>query len=185
MRHPLESIPTSIRRPLFAVLLLLTLVVMIAMQSVSGPLTTAAAPSGIISFELARDMVAVQTILDSWDAVVQVRAGFSLGLDFFFLALYSTTIGCACAWLAAALRSRTRWLALLGLILAWGQWLAAILDAIENTALLTMLLNAPAAPFPMVAWVCAVIKFGLVLLGLLFVLIAGLWLLVGRRRQPA
>lgn len=185
MRHPLESIPTDLRRPFFVLSLILTLVVIAAMQSVSRPLSTTAAPSGIISYELARDAATAQAIIDSWDSEVRIRAGFGLGLDYLFLALYSTVIACACAWLAATFRERARPLATVGTLLAWGQLLAAVLDAVENAALLTMLFRPPTPPWPMVAWGCAIVKFGLVLLGFLFALAGGILLLLTPRRRPA
>ena len=86
-------------------------------------------------------------------------------------ALYSTAIACACAWIAGALRDRARPLALIGWLLGWGQWLAALLDAVENGALLTMLLDVPAQPWPAVARWCAVLKFALVLLGLIYTIV--------------
>ena len=168
MHHPLESIHITQRRPFFVLLLILTLMVIIGMQAVSGPLTTSASPSGIISYELAGDTPTARAILDSWDAGVRVRVGLNLGLDYLFLVLYSTAIACACAWIGGALRGRARPLASQGSLLAWGAWVAALLDAVENAALLTMLLDAPARPWPAVAWWCAVLKFALVLLGLIY-----------------
>ncbi len=185
MHHPLESIQTSQRRPFFILFLILTLMVIVGMQVVSGPLETAAAPSGIISYELAGDVPTAQAILDSWDSGARVRVGLNLGLDYSFLALYSTSIACACAWIAGALRERLRPLASIGLLLAWGQWVAALLDAVENGALLTMLLDAPAQPWPAVAWWCAVLKFALVLLGLLFALAGGVSLILTPKRHSS
>jgi hypothetical protein len=71
-------------------------------------------------------------------------------------------------WAAGALRAR-RWpLAAVGGTLAWGQWLAAALDAAENTALIILLLRATVDPWPRIAWWCAAPKFGLVAAGLLY-----------------
>lgn len=67
-----------------------------------------------------------------------------------------------------AIRAGPGWAAL-GRRLAWGQGLAALLDWVENIALLVVLLEAPVAPWPQVAWGCAVPKFGLVALGLCYV----------------
>jgi hypothetical protein len=175
MRHPLESVPVNKRRPLFALLLILTLIVMGVLQSVDGSLRNEVAPQGIVSFELAGDVAATRAILDSWGSQARAHAGFSLGFDFLFLALYSTTIACACAWISSALRDSVRPLALLGLLLAWGQWLAALLDATENTALLITLLDVPASPWPQIAQGCATVKFALVLLGLFYVILGGIW----------
>jgi hypothetical protein len=175
MRHPLESVSGRHRRPLFATLLILTVIVIGGMQSVSGPLTTEAAPAGIISYEFARDATTAEEIIHSWDALTKVRAGFNLGLDYLFLVLYSTAIGCACAWIAGALRDSVRSLATVGTLLAWGQWLAGLLDAVENYSLLTMLFDIPTSPWPQIAWGCAVVKFSLVFLGLLYAVAGGVW----------
>jgi hypothetical protein len=145
-----------------------TLVVMGVLTVQGGPLKTEEAPLGIVSYELARDVPGAREILDSWAPRARVHAGFNLGLDFLFLALYSTTIGLACVGVARSLYPRHRTLASAGWPLAWAQWLAALLDIVENTALLAMLVDAPAAPWPAVAWWCAVPKFAIVFLGLAY-----------------
>ena len=182
MQHPLSLIPEKRRRPILILLLVLTALTIGGMQGVSGPLSTAAAPAGIISYEFAGDIPGAQAILDSWSAPVRVRVGLNLGLDFLFLALYSTTIACVCAWIAGALPAAA---AALGIALAWGQWLAALLDTVENIALLNILLNAPASPWPQIARLCAVFKFALVFLGLLYALMGGIWLVWTARQRPA
>ena len=58
-------------------------------------------------------------------------------------------------------------------LLAWGLWLAAISDATENLALITELLGSNTAPWPQIAQICATIKFGLILVGILYV-VAGI-----------
>ncbi len=175
MHHPLEAVPTDKRRTIFALLLVLTLAAMAVLNVADGPLKTEAAPQGIVSFELAGTVSSAQAILDSWGPQARAYAGFSLGFDFLFLILYSTAIALACVWVSGALRDDWRLLASAGLVLAWGQWLAALLDAIENTALLVTLLGAPAAPWPQVAWWCAAVKFTLVLLGLVYAVSGGVW----------
>ena len=162
MRHPLQN---WVSGRVFVPLLVATLVVMAAMNGAGKPLFTAAAPQGIISFELAGDVPTTQAILDSWDSLTRVYAGFGLGLDFLFMPLYSTTIGLACLWAAGVWRNN-RLLAGVGGWLAWSQWLAAALDAVENIALWHSLVNGPTAPWPRLAWGYAEVKFGLVLLGL-------------------
>ena len=183
MKHPLESIPSPQRRRVFLPLLVLTLVVMAVLNGVGGPLVTRAAPQGIVSFELASDVSSAQSILDSWDARARAHAGFSLGFDFTFLILYSTTIACACAWGTKGLGKVWRPLASVGPVLAWGQWLAALLDAVENTALWVILANGPSVPWPRLAWWCATIKFTLVALGLLYALLSGLWMVLKRKAK--
>ena len=102
-------------------------------------------------------------ILDSWDQNAQKLAAFSLGIDFLFLISYSTTIALACIWAADVLMGRSALLGALGLLLAWGQWFAAFLDAIENSMLMIILLNASMPLVPETAKWCAVAKFSLVI----------------------
>jgi len=175
MRHPFESIPTSQRRAIFIPLLILTLVIMLVLNVVGAPLSTEAAPLGIISYELAGDVSTAQAILDSWDSQTRVRAGFSLGFDYLFLTLYSTAIAIACAWVSGGWRDRARPLAPLGVWLAWGQWLAALLDGVENAVLWGILSDGATSPWPQVARWCAIVKFALVIWGLLYAMVGGVW----------
>ena len=168
MRHPLMSVPLSSRKSLFWFLFLFTLGVMVSINLVSMPLITPAAPYGIVSYELAGTPEKSQEILDSWDETAQMHAAFSLGFDYLYMVLYSTTIALACIWGAALLQNHGWSGAWLGLMLAWGQWLAAIFDGTENLALSLILFGGPAAPWPQVAQVAAIIKFGIIFFGLIF-----------------
>src|SRR5207245_11764260 len=116
---------------------------------------TWAATVGYNTLVRAGDLATARQIIGSWDEPAREHALLGLGLDFLFLALYSTTIGLACVWAAGVLRTR-RWpLAAVGLSLAWGQWRAAALDAMENVALIILLLRATSDPWPRIAWWCA------------------------------
>ena len=84
--------------------------------------------------------------------------------------IYSTTIALACVWAATIIRSGV-WKSI-GRALAWGLWLAAIFDAIENLALIGNLFGSPIDPLPALAAMCAALKFGLILSGLLYVILA-------------
>ena len=170
MTHPLESIPN--RNRLFQSLLVFTLLLSIVMSFSGKPLNTPVAPAGIVSFELAGSVAKAQAILDAWDATAQVHAGFIQGLDFLYLCIYSTTIALGCLLAAGVLRSRGWPGAALGTPLAWGLWLAALLDAIENFALVVLLFGTLQAPWPQVAWGCAILKFSLIFLGLVYVFYA-------------
>jgi len=158
-----------------------TAVVMVAMGLVDQPLRTAVAPYGIVSFELAGDVPSAQAMLASWDVRARAAAGVSLGLDYLYLALYSTTLALACRRIAARFAARGSPLAGIGRGLAWGQWGAAACDGVENAALIRMLLDGAHAPWPAVAWWFAAIKFGLLGLGLAYLLNG----LVATRRPTA
>lgn len=183
MKHPLLSVPRPFRPPLFLLFLALTVVTMLALNVTGRVLITDAAPSGIVSYEFAGDVISAGEMIGSWDGTARISAGFSLGLDYLYLVLYSTTIAMALLWLTAG-RSPV-WLAVVAGGLAWGQWLAAALDAVENCALFTMLLNTPSDPWPQVAWWCAAIKFALITAGLLVVLAAAIIRMIDRIRISA
>lgn len=170
--HPLALIPKPYRPRLFAFFLVLTLVVMVALNLLGTPLQTAAAPAGIISYEFSGDTQQANAILDSWDNQAKQYAALNLGLDYLFMPAYATAIGLAAIWVGQAIGGRTH---SFGVWLAWGQWLAALLDAAENVALIKMLLDTTAAPWPQIAYWCAAVKFALVLLGLLFVLVGAIY----------
>lgn len=169
IRHPLQAIPPEKRRWVFLPLLGLNVLLAVVFNVTGQPLTTEAAPNGIVSFELAGSVAQAQQILDSWNEAAQVRAALGLGLDFLYLFVYSTTIGLACVWAAGVLRAHRRTLAATGILLAWGQWLAASLDAVENAALATLLLGPVVAPWPQIARWAAIPKFALIFAGLIYV----------------
>ena len=151
----------------------LAVAVWIVLTVANAPLRTGAAPQGIVSFELAATAERADAILASWGPRQREAASFGLGLDFLFLLLYPVAISLACRIVAGRIGPRyPRW-ALAGQVIALMVPLAVVLDAIENAALWRVLQLGSAGPWPMVAAVCAVPKFGLVLLGLGYAL--GTW----------
>jgi hypothetical protein len=165
-RHPFAWIPAPLRRRAFAAATALSLATMAGLGVTGAALQTEAAPQGIVSFELAGTLAAAERILAAWDASARTRAGLNLGADYLFLVAYASAIGLACALAADALRARAPRAAALGDALAWGQLAAAGLDAVENAALIGLLLGARSAALPALAAACAVPKFALVAAGL-------------------
>ena len=170
VRHPFQSIPMHQLKSLFWFLLVFTLLLMYILNLAGAPLITSAAPTGIVSYELAGNPLNSEQILSSWNQTARLHAAFSLGLDYLFMVVYAAAISLGCIWAVEVIRSRSWPLASLGVVLAWGQWLAAILDAVENIALTWILLNPVISPWPEIARWCATIKFALIFLGLVFAL---------------
>jgi hypothetical protein len=171
MKHPFAWMDPRVQRRACAILALLTVVVMVALDAIGRPLVTEVAPLGIVSFEFAGDVATATRILESWGEAGRVRAGLTQGLDYLFLVLYASAIGLGCLLVAGAA----------GPALAWGQVGAALLDAVENFALIRLLLGSDDALWPTLAWGCAALKFALVGVGLATVLV-GLPLALIRKR---
>ena len=172
MKHPLDNIPSTSRKPLFWAFLAGTLVLFAVFRALNAPLITPAAPSGIVSFELAGNIKKTAEILLSWEERADLFAAFGLGLDYLFMLFYALAL--ALGTLLAAGRHQG-WLKSLGALAGWGALAAALFDAVENYALWQILLGALAQPWPEVAAFCAHVKFGLLSLGLFYALVGWSW----------
>jgi len=184
LRHPFEWLSVSGQNRAFLVLFLFTLVVMASMQVLGGPLSTEAAPAGIVSFELAGELARAQSMVESWGETGQIYAGLSLGLDYLFMVAYACAIALGCVLVARSLSQRVRFLSTVGVVLAWAQFGAALLDAVENYTLIRVLLGSQQELWPGVARWCAVFKFLIVAVGLVYVLI-GAVIAVGAKARSA
>ena len=178
LRHPFDFIPPGWWPRFFWLLIGLNILLMIAFSVTGAPLTTEAAPYGVVSFELAGSVGKAEEILASWDANAQLRAAFSLGLDFLFMVAYASTIAFGCGMAAQVLR-RCGWpFARWGNWLAWSVILAALLDVVENLALIIFIFGTETSPWPEIARWCAVSKFALVFVGIVYVIYGGVVVLV-------
>ncbi len=171
MKTPFDWIAPDKQKPVFIYLAVLTVIIMVCLQLIGGPLVTGTAPGGIVSYEFAGDIPTARAILKSWDAAGQVYAGLSLGLDFLFLFAYAGSIGLGCVLVARKLAPQGGIIRQVGIWLAWGLPVAAFLDYLENYALIRLLLGSELALWPPMAHWCAIGKFTLVGIGLLFVII--------------
>lgn len=174
-------IPVRLRLPVFLAALLLTILVAWLM---AAPLTTEHAAFGIVSLELARFPQVAELVIGSWSPEQQAQAAAGVRWDFLWLIAYATTLSLACVW-AAGVFARSPFLAKIGIFLAWLLWLAALLDAVENVALLQMLGGATQSIWPAISYWCAMIKFDIVILGLLYVITGGLVFLWQKMRLTA
>lgn len=158
-----------------------TIVVMVALQVLGGPLKTDAAPYGIVSFELSGTLPLAQKMVESWGEIGQIFAGLNLGLDFLFIVVYSNCIGLGCVIVARNLSRQGAFIATSGIVLAWALWLAALLDCIENYALINVLLRSQQAIFALIARLCAIPKFLIVGIGIAYVIIGALMARAARK----
>lgn len=170
MRHPLEFVPQEARKRLFFTLLVLTLSLFAIFRILDTPLQTDYAPSGIVSFELAGTPQNAAHIVLTWSAEAMLNAAFGLGIDYLFMPVYAFAL--AFGTLLAAGR-HAGWLKSLGAVAGYGAFAAALFDAVENYALFQVLLGAFDSSYPMLAAVCATVKFGLLAFGLVVAVAGG------------
>lgn len=183
-RHPFDFLPARYWPVFFWLLLGLSIVLMIVFGISSAPLTTEVAPYGVVSFELSGSVEKTDLILSNWDADAQLRAAFGLGLDYLFMAVYASAIALGCG-IAAQVLKRTRWpLGSWGSLLGWAVILAAILDSIENLALTMLIFGSVVPPWPEMARWCAIFKFALIFISMVFMIYGGVVALVVRISPP-
>ena len=173
-KHPFLWLPVPFQGLTFIILALLTLLVMASLQVLGRPLITEAAPAGIVSFEFSGSLEVAQQVVDSWGAAGKVYAGLNLGLDYLFLVFYGLAISLGCVIVAQEFSNRSIFTSIVGVILAWGQLAASALDAVENYALIQILLGSNRAIWSSVAFWCARPKFIIVALGLVYIIACGL-----------
>jgi hypothetical protein len=141
---------------------------------------------GIIRFEFVADRMTAARILAAWGADGRDAAKLSVWLDYGFLVLYATflvvALRAAAAGLAARGHEKLAWIA------SW-IWVLAItgaaFDAVEDFALLLILDGDASRLTPLVATVCAVLKFVALIDVAAFLLIASFVLFRDRRRRRA
>ena len=171
MKAPFTVIPEKHQMKTFWCLFITMFIVSATLAISGGPLKTSEAKYAIVSYEFVGTVPAAKKMIASWDQKAQLAAAFNIGFDYLFMPLYSTVLAFLCFWGAGYFQRRGSSLAKLGIPLMWGQWIAAVCDAIENVGLWLMLIDGPQDPWPMVSYTFAAIKFFLVVLGILYVLV--------------
>lgn len=157
----------------FTALLVTTLAILGIMRIADDHLKNDLAPAGIVSLEFAADPESAQDIIQSWEGSPSFWAGFSMGMDFLFLAAYSATIAWGCLLVGKRLSNRWPLVKSTSHLVAAAVLVAGGLDIIENIALIKLIAGSTNAALPVIAIWCAVPKFLLVLIGVIY-LLAGL-----------
>lgn len=155
---------------------LATLALFVLLIGINQVLTTALAPKGIVSLQLAADAERTLAILASWGENGLLWAQASLWLDFLFIAAFVVTLILLTNYLLEdrpGVRERKigHWIR--------AAFIAAGLADITENALLLNNLSAPTDAISVSASVCALIKFTCLILGA-----AGLVIIRAERRHP-
>jgi len=174
MRHPFEVLEASTCRKLYWFFLVATVLIGVALGVIGNQFSHKKSATGetydILAFEFAHTPGRAGQIMDTWGPDGVRAAKIQTWIDFLFLIAYSNLIALGILAVMSA-RSDQGVLAGIGRGLAYGQWLAALFDTVENIALLRILGGALSSPWPVIAFYCASIKFALVIGGLCYILI--------------
>lgn len=115
----------------------------------------------------------------SWDESTKSKLRTALWWDFLFIFIYPSAIATSCFIAGRFLDSRGIVAFRYTLIIIFLQLVAALFDATENFALLRVLRGPIESPWPQLARWCALCKFGLIIIGIVYSLIlgGGAWLI--------
>jgi len=156
------------KKTLFWIALAFTPAIFVAIIIIDKHLQTDAAPCGIVSFECAKTLDQSILMLNSWDAEAKVYAALSLGIDYLYLLAYGSFLSLSILLLASKLPPGflKKWAKIAALMIV----LAALLDAVENYALIQLLTDVPSQSMTSLAYYCAAVKFSLIGVGIFYLL---------------
>jgi hypothetical protein len=158
-----------------------SMAMIVVMTKTGASLKTPAAPMGILDLEFAYNTSKTTPILNSWAPTVNTdniaAAKINTYWDFLFLFFYSGFLFLACKKIAAVIKGPV---AKAGNFIAKGALLAGFLDMIENAGMLLTLNGQGSSTVAFCTTCISVIKWGLALIAVLYVL-TGLLVLAYRR----
>ena len=162
------------------ILQLITIVSLISfiIMTILGALLYAAPIYNILDYEFAWTASQVETIFIAWGSEGKQQIAFGIYLDFLYIIAYGFFIA-GCLLLATRALDEGK-LQNIGLVLVISPFIAGILDIIENINLLAMIYNDAFIDLgsPLIASICATIKFGIIFLDIIFWLIELIAILV-------
>ena len=158
-----------------------SIAMMVVMLKTSASLKTDATPMGIIDLEFAYNTTKTSAIINAWAPTNELDnisvAKVNTYWDFLFLFFYAGFLFMACKKIAANIKGPV---AKAGNIIAKAALLAGFLDVLENAGMLLTLNNQGSSTVAFCTTFISIIKWGLALIAVLYVL-TGLLVLTYRR----
>ncbi len=172
LTHPFQRWPRSGRRPALVCVALVALLPVV-LGAVVKPLHEDQ-PGGesIVAFELAGSVERADEILATWRAEGVIDEAKAIQtVDLLYPLIYAAALAGGCVAAAGAWeRTGRRRAAAAGIAMAWVAFAAAGLDYVENLGLGISLWGEPASPWPQLAFAAALLKFGAIVLALVYAL---------------
>ena len=186
LAHPFERWPREHRRLALACLVVASLLPLILGALVSPLHEDEPGGEDIVAFELAGSVGRAQEILTTWraDGVIDEAKAIQV-FDLVYPLIYASALAGGCIAAAGAWRrlGRER-VAAAGIDIAWVAVAAAGFDYVENLGLDISLWGEPASPWPELARVAALLKFGAIGLALAYGLTGVIAASIGWARRP-
>jgi hypothetical protein len=182
MSHPFEAISLKRLHTAFWLFAAITAILLTVQGAVYLKLTNPVASLGILSLELAATPDRLNQVVSSWAEGAKSGMIFSLGLNFLCLFALTNTLAVACVMEG---RRLTGTFSRLGPPMAWAQWLAAVIWAVQNSLLAWGVLGQPSQFTTVVSAWLAMAKFAIFGAGLLYTITAALLALARPRSLTA
>ena len=162
------------KKPLLLFLIAGTLIMMMVMAKTGASLKTPLTTLGILNLEFAYNPTMASEVINVWTGMSSAdnigAAKFNTKLDFIFLSFYSLLLFYLCR---LAAKSAAGYLYSTGILLAKGSIIAGLLDILENTGMLLELNGHITSSITFFTFICASLKWALVLAAVLYILING------------
>jgi len=150
--------------------LMATIIIAIAMRPIENTLKNVTG-FGVMEFEFAWTADMIKIIFNAWGAEGMTKMTINTYNDFAFIPAYSILSACLLIFVGRRVNGNFQ---KIGLFMILTPFLAGILDIIENLNLLLMI-NEPSfitSGSPFIASLCALIKFSILLVDIVFFILA-------------
>jgi hypothetical protein len=155
-----------------------SLVMVYVMTSTGASLKTTNTPRGILDLEFAYNTTKTNIVLTAWapnSSIDNIAAAkFNTWLDYIFLFFYSIFLFLASKSISKSFAGA---FGKAGKLIAKGALIAGCLDVLENTGMLLTLSGRGSGTVAFCTSFCSIIKWGLALLAVLYVIMGGVGLL--------
>ena len=167
------------KKPLFLLIVIGTIAMIAVMRITEAPLSKKT-PYGVISLELAFDTVQSNKIITAWTTANVIKdARINTAWDFLFIFFYTLFFFFCCKKLSAKF-NEGNWKRNAGLFLSKAVFVSALLDVGENSGMFLTINGSGSNTVVLVTSICSAIKWGLVLLTIIYILVA----LFSKRQAP-
>jgi hypothetical protein len=151
-------------------------ILMVSMGTINETLVSAEPGYDIIDFEIAFTQEKAGEILATWGPPLEREALTSLYIDFAYLVSYAAFLSSLAVLVTRRLRGALETTGVRVIIMPWA---AAFLDVLENLSLISVIKTSAASKTPvLLAGCCAVVKFLLVGIVIVFVVAGGIYVLI-------